>query len=51
MSDESSKSTQSFIGRLALSSDYLIRPRQHVWRNRLTIFDFGFSILDCRIIE
>src|SRR5687768_13612090 len=53
MSDESSKSTQSFIGRLALPSDDPIRPRQHVRRNpydfryfdraqyRLWISDFG----------
>jgi hypothetical protein len=30
----------------ALSSDDLVRSHQHVRWNRLTILDFGFSILD-----
>ena len=57
MSDESSKSTQSFIGRLALSSDDPVRPRQNIRRNPYDFryFDraqyrLGFPILDCSLI-
>ena len=32
------------------SLDYFIRSHQHVWRNRLSILDFGFSIVDSKFI-
>jgi hypothetical protein len=32
-------------------ANHLIRPREHVRRNRLTILDFGFSILRLRSVQ
>jgi hypothetical protein len=48
--DQSAKSQSKkfhpfFLSQITLTNS-LVGPRQHIRWNRLTIFDFGFSILD-----